>query len=104
MAMQHSLLRKRRNHRRKMRFMGFMFAFVGTAIFLFGVLLALDPTATISCNGVVTTSPGCKRSFAAFGAVFAVAGFGMLFAKSRWLDTFFVWGESMRPNWPWRRR
>jgi hypothetical protein len=88
-----------------MRFMGFMFALVGILLFVSGVFLLLDPTATISCNGVVTTSPGCKRSFTSFGAIFGAVGLGMLFAKNRWLDAFFVWGESMRSvlPWPWRR-
>ncbi len=89
-----------------MRFMGFMFALVGTLLFVSGIFLLLDPAATISCNGVTTTSPGCKRSFASFGAIFGGLGFAMLFAKSRWLDTFFVWGESARSllHWPWSSR
>jgi hypothetical protein len=88
-----------------MRFMGFMFALVGSLVFISGVFLLLDPAATISCNGVVTTSPGCKRSFASFGAIFGIVGFAMLFAKNRWLDKYFVWVESMRSMlpWPWRR-
>lgn len=84
--------------------MGLMFALVGTLLFVSGIFLVLDPTATISCNGVVTTSPGCKKSFASFGAIFALAGFALLFAKSRWLDAYFVWAESMRSLLAWRRR
>ena len=85
--------------------MGSMFALVGTLLFVSGVFLILDPTATINCNGVVTTSPGCKRSFASFGAIFGGFGLALLFAKSSWLDAFFVWGESIRSMlpWPWRR-
>lgn len=83
-----------------MRLMGLMFALVGTLLFVSGIFLVLDPRATISCNGVVTTSPGCKRSFASFGALFGIVGFVTLFAKNRWLDTFFVWVESMRSMLP----
>jgi hypothetical protein len=83
--------------------MGLVFAIFGTVFALLGIQLLLDPTATMSCNGVVTTSPGCKRSFASLGAVFAVIGFVFLFAKSRWLDTLFVWGASLRSLLPWSK-
>jgi NADH:ubiquinone oxidoreductase subunit 2 (subunit N) len=103
MAMEGSLIRRRKRQRRSLRLMGFMFALFGTAFVVIGIQMLLDPTATMTCNGVVTTSPGCKRSFATLGAVFAVAGFAFLFAKSRWLDTLFVWCASLRSLLPWSK-
>lgn len=87
-----------------MRLMGLLFAVVGSLLFVSGIFLLLDPTSTIGCNGVVTTSPGCKRSFTSLGAVSAVVGVAMLFAKSHWLDAMFAWSESLRFTWPWKRR
>jgi hypothetical protein len=81
--------------------MGLMFATLGTLFFVSGIFLILDPTATIKCNGVVTTSPGCKQSYTAFGAGFAVIGLAVLFAKNHWLDKLFVWSESVRSMLPW---
>ena len=104
MAMEKSIILKRRRHRNVVRLLGLMFGLVGTLLFVSGVFLLLDPSSTITCNGVVTTSPGCKKSFTAFGAVFAAIGLGILFAKDRWLDVYLVWEESLRSMLSWRRR
>src|SRR5688572_5836806 len=96
MATERTLIRKRTRQRRSLRLMGFMFALVGTIFSVLGVVLLLDPTATMTCNGEVTNSTGCKKTFTAFGAVFAIIGFAFLFALRQWLDTLFVWGQSLR--------
>ena len=76
--------------------MGFVFALVGMIFFILGIVLLLDPTSTMMCNGEVTNSPGCKKFFTAFGAAFATLGFAFLFARRQWLDTLFVWWQSLR--------
>ena len=98
-----SLIRKRRRKRHSLRLAGFMFALLGTIFFVMGIQMLLDPSSTMTCNGVVTTSPGCKKSFATGGAVFAIIGFLALLAKAQWLDKLFVWTESFFSLMPWSK-
>ena len=99
-----NLLKKRKRSRRLYRLIGFTFSLVGGMLAISGVFLLLDPDATLSCNGVVTNSPSCKRQFTLFGSMFFVVGLGFLFARSHWLDRLYVWRESISfPN-PFRTR
>ncbi len=75
--------------------MGFVFVLVGGMLFVNGIVLLLNPDATMSCNGVVTNDPGCKRQFVTFSAVFVLVGLAFLFSPRRWLNQLVVWQESL---------
>jgi hypothetical protein len=85
-----------RQQRRRFRFIGFMFALVGGALAAFGTPLLFDPTSTLTCNGEVSTSIGCKASFVASGYFFLVVGLCLVFVKPWRLDRIFVWSQSVR--------
>ena len=61
MSEYHRIRRRIRRGRRMARFMGLLFAVTGGALSVVGIGLLTDPAATITCNGVLTTSPGCKN-------------------------------------------
>lgn len=93
-----------KRHRRLYRFMGFIWALVGTMLLLAFVPLIFDPNGTITYNGVPTTALGPKISAAIFAATFVVAGLGFLFVPSSFLDRLFIWRQSLWSSIAfWRR-
>jgi hypothetical protein len=88
--------RRMRRNRRIFRFLGFLFTLTGGAIVVSGVALLIDPSSTMTCNGQVTTSIGCKASSASFGLFMLTTGLFFLFVKARVLDRIFIWRQSIR--------
>ncbi|MBI1397991.1 MAG: hypothetical protein GC151_18610 [Betaproteobacteria bacterium] len=93
--METSQLKKMKRHRKLYRFMGFIWALIGTML-LFAIMpLIFDPNGTKIFNGVLTTALGPKVYAALLAAVFVVAGLGVPFVPNRFLDRFFVWRQSL---------
>lgn len=75
--------------------MGFVWVLVGSMLLIAFVPLVLDPSSTITYNGVPTTSIGAKISAALFALAFVAVGLGFLFVPSRMLDRLFIWRQSL---------
>jgi hypothetical protein len=88
-------LKLMKRHRRSFRLMGFVWALVGSILLVSSIALVLDPTSSITYNGVPTTAKGPKVFAAVFAGSFVVAGVGFLFAPVRWLDKLFLWRQSL---------
>ena len=84
--------------------MGFMWALVGGMLLVGFVSLILNPSGTITYNGVPTTEIGPKISAAVFAFTFFAAGLGFLFVPARFLDRLFIWRQSLWSSIAfWRR-
>jgi uncharacterized membrane protein len=90
--------RKTRLRRWIARCSGCLFVLVGGALAVVGVRLLLDPSATLVCNRVVTTSVACKTQFTAGGLLLLVVGLFVLLAGAQTLDRTLAWLQSLRPN------
>ena len=88
-------LKLMKRHRGVFRFMGFVWVLVGSVLLVSFVALILDPTSSITYNGVPTTAKGPKVFAAVFSGSFVIAGIGFLFVPARWLDQLFVWRQSL---------
>lgn len=88
-------LKLMKRHRRVFRLMGFVWTLGGGILLVSFVVLALDPTSSITYNGVPTTATGPKVFAAVFSGSFVVAGIGFLLAPTRWLDQLFIWRQSL---------
>ena len=96
--------KRMRRHRRGMRFLGLVFALVGSGLLVSFIPLLLDPSATIYANGVATTSIGPKLSGVMTFLWFVACGLFFLFAPARVINRMFVWRESARyAIFPWLR-
>ncbi len=90
--------RKLRQRRWIARCLVFLFVLVGGTLAVVGVRLLLDPSATLVCNRVVTTSVGCKANFTAFALLLFAVGLFVLLAGARTLDRTLAWLQSLRSN------
>ena len=90
-----SQLKVMKRHIRLYRFMGLMFAIIGTVLLMAFLPLLLDENATINYNGVPTNDFGPKLSSVIFTGSFVVLGLGFLFCPNRYLNNLFVWRQSL---------
>ena len=89
------LYRRIRRQRRILRLMGLFFVLFASAMIFPTIGLLLDPASTIVCNGVVTTSFGCKLSLTLFGGFLLLVGLGCLCTPRRYIDRALEWKESL---------
>jgi len=93
-----------RRSRRMCRVIGFSFLLVGSILLVRGLRLLFDPTATIICNGIVTTSSECKASLTLGALAFAVVGAVLAYVSRRSLRRLAVWiGSTRLVSWRLKR-
>lgn len=91
-----------RRHRRGLRFVGFTFVLFSSILLGMAAFLLADPESTIEYNGVVTSDPSAKRSFAVGLGAFMALGVFFLAAPRRLVDRIFLWRQSARyALFPW---
>lgn len=73
---------------RTVKVIGFIFSVVAVLLIISSVLLLLDHSSTITCNGVLTSSIPCKLSYLLFGVLFFCFGLMLLLIKQSVLCKF----------------
>ena len=69
---------------------GGMFAIIGALILFFFVQAALDPTASITINGIATTDQHAKMLAVVFCALFPIFGLFLAFVPEKHLDKWIT--------------